>query len=299
MHEGIPILNFLVPKEFIHDNGRLTGMTVREGRAPSTTPRAAASSCPPASPTSTSHATTCWSRSARRTPSPGSSATSASSSTSGTCRRSTRRPWARPTRRCSSAATRRSGRRTSSGRWRTATRPRCRSTSCCSGEDVADRPLPAVEVDQPEDGHPRVELRQRHLRRPPLPGAAARQGDRARRHQGGGRARLRRPRSRSRRRERCLNCDVQTVFTASLCIECDACVDICPMDCITFTAERRRGRPAPPPQGAGAEPDPGHLRRRRPQDRPHHGQGRGRLPALRAVRRALSHRRLGHEEIPH
>jgi NADPH-dependent glutamate synthase beta subunit-like oxidoreductase len=36
--------------------------------------------------------------------------------------------------------------------------------------------------------------------------------------------------------ERCLNCDVQTVFTGQLCIECDACVDICPMDCITFTA---------------------------------------------------------------
>ena len=35
--------------------------------------------------------------------------------------------------------------------------------------------------------------------------------------------------------ERCLNCDVQTVFTAPLCIECDACVDICPVDCITFT----------------------------------------------------------------
>ena len=35
---------------------------------------------------------------------------------------------------------------------------------------------------------------------------------------------------------RCLNCDIQTVFTGSLCIECDACVDICPMDCITFTA---------------------------------------------------------------
>jgi NADPH-dependent glutamate synthase beta subunit-like oxidoreductase/ferredoxin len=34
---------------------------------------------------------------------------------------------------------------------------------------------------------------------------------------------------------RCLNCDMQTVFTSSLCIECDACVDICPMDCITFT----------------------------------------------------------------
>ncbi len=37
--------------------------------------------------------------------------------------------------------------------------------------------------------------------------------------------------------ERCLNCDIQTVFTASQCIECDACVDICPMDCITFTAD--------------------------------------------------------------
>ena len=35
---------------------------------------------------------------------------------------------------------------------------------------------------------------------------------------------------------RCLNCDVQTVFTAPACIECDACVDICPMDCISFTA---------------------------------------------------------------
>ncbi|MEP6900549.1 MAG: FAD-dependent oxidoreductase [Actinomycetota bacterium] len=35
--------------------------------------------------------------------------------------------------------------------------------------------------------------------------------------------------------ERCLNCDVQTVFTESKCIECDACVDICPTACITFT----------------------------------------------------------------
>ncbi|HEY1562994.1 MAG TPA: FAD-dependent oxidoreductase [Caulobacteraceae bacterium] len=38
-----------------------------------------------------------------------------------------------------------------------------------------------------------------------------------------------------REAERCLNCDIQTVFTDALCIECDACVDICPMDCITFT----------------------------------------------------------------
>ncbi len=46
--------------------------------------------------------------------------------------------------------------------------------------------------------------------------------------------------------QRCLNCDVQTVFSSPLCIECDACVDICPMDCITFTEdgeeEEVRGR---------------------------------------------------------
>ncbi len=37
--------------------------------------------------------------------------------------------------------------------------------------------------------------------------------------------------------ERCLNCDVQTVFADNLCIECDACEDICPVDCITFTRD--------------------------------------------------------------
>lgn len=38
-----------------------------------------------------------------------------------------------------------------------------------------------------------------------------------------------------REAERCLNCDVQTVFTGPKCIECDACVDICPTNCINFT----------------------------------------------------------------
>ena len=99
--------------------------------------------------------------------------------------------------------------------------------------------------------------------------------------------------------QRCLNCDVQTVFESKLCIECDACVDICPMDCITFTdngeeADLRTRLKAP-----RAERHPGPLHRRRPQDRPRHGEGRRRLPALRAVRRTMSHGGLGHEKISH
>jgi NADPH-dependent glutamate synthase beta subunit-like oxidoreductase len=50
--------------------------------------------------------------------------------------------------------------------------------------------------------------------------------------------------------QRCLNCDVETVFSAPLCIECDACVDICPIDCISFVPnapedELRRSLNAP------------------------------------------------------
>ncbi len=37
--------------------------------------------------------------------------------------------------------------------------------------------------------------------------------------------------------ERCLNCDIQTVFTDKLCIECDACIDVCPVDCLTITPD--------------------------------------------------------------
>jgi len=57
--------------------------------------------------------------------------------------------------------------------------------------------------------------------------------------------------------QRCLNCDVQTVFTKDICIECDACVDACPTDCITFTfnddeAELRTHLTAPA-QNAGQD----------------------------------------------
>ena len=35
--------------------------------------------------------------------------------------------------------------------------------------------------------------------------------------------------------ERCLNCDIETHFENTLCIECDACVDVCPVSCLTIT----------------------------------------------------------------
>ncbi|MDH3746690.1 MAG: FAD-dependent oxidoreductase [Gammaproteobacteria bacterium] len=50
--------------------------------------------------------------------------------------------------------------------------------------------------------------------------------------------------------ERCLNCDIQTVFAADLCIECDACIDICPVNCLTITVngeeDELRGRLSAP-----------------------------------------------------
>ena len=38
--------------------------------------------------------------------------------------------------------------------------------------------------------------------------------------------------------QRCLNCDIQTVFKATACIECDACIDVCPVDCLTITQNK-------------------------------------------------------------
>jgi ferredoxin len=55
--------------------------------------------------------------------------------------------------------------------------------------------------------------------------------------------------------QRCLNCDVQTVFAAPLCIECDACIDICPVDCLTIaengTEAELRAQLTAPQQNSG------------------------------------------------
>jgi ferredoxin len=45
------------------------------------------------------------------------------------------------------------------------------------------------------------------------------------------------PEQAAREVQRCLNCDIETHFTDTLCIECDACVDVCPTSCLTITAE--------------------------------------------------------------
>jgi NADPH-dependent glutamate synthase beta subunit-like oxidoreductase len=104
-----------------------------------------------------------------------------------------------------------------------------------SGEDINDRPLPAVEVVSQKmgihewsydneisaDKRFRVPLRDKVIALADIKAEVELGYD------------LKLALSEA---ERCLNCDIQTVFSSSLCIECDACVDICPMDCITFTA---------------------------------------------------------------
>jgi formate dehydrogenase beta subunit len=105
----------------------------------------------------------------------------------------------------------------------------------CAGEDVNDRPLPHVEVTSQKMGihawsyDNDVTPDRRH--RVPLRDKVVALRDIKAEVELGFDAELA-----LKEAHRCLNCDVQTVFASQLCIECDACVDICPMDCITFTA---------------------------------------------------------------
>jgi formate dehydrogenase (NADP+) beta subunit len=55
--------------------------------------------------------------------------------------------------------------------------------------------------------------------------------------------------------QRCLNCDVQTHFTDSLCIECDACVDICPVDCLTIIPDAEESELRPKLTAPAVNPD--------------------------------------------
>ncbi len=105
----------------------------------------------------------------------------------------------------------------------------------CKGEDVAERPAPDVDMSSQKMGLHEWsydnEIALDHRYRVPLRDKVIALRDiRAEVELGFD------PQLALKEAHRCLNCDVQTVFTGQLCIECDACVDICPMDCITFTA---------------------------------------------------------------
>src|ERR1700722_5460441 len=142
-----------------------------------------------------------------------------------------------------------------------------------------------------------MELRQRHLQRPALPGAAPGQGARAEKRQARGRAGLRpeaglsrgRTLPQLRRTDGVQRAVVHRVRRLRRYL---------PDGLHHLHRQRRGGRFAPAAQRAGHQRGAGDLRLGRAQDRPHHGEGRGRLPALRPVRRTLSHRGVGHAEIP-
>ena len=68
--------------------------------------------------------------------------------------------------------------------------------------------------------------------------------------------------------QRCLNCDVQTVFTAKLCIECDACIDVCPVDCLTITPDGEEAEVRGRLRAPAMNPDPAAVRLRRRCRRP-------------------------------
>jgi len=104
-----------------------------------------------------------------------------------------------------------------------------------SGEDITDRPIPAVEVMSQKMGIHEWsydnEIALDHRYKVPLRDKAVALKDIKAEVELGFDVQLA-----LKEAHRCLNCDMETVFAAKLCIECDACVDICPMDCITFTA---------------------------------------------------------------
>jgi formate dehydrogenase (NADP+) beta subunit len=104
----------------------------------------------------------------------------------------------------------------------------------CNGENIHDRPAPAVEMLSQKMGihewsyDNEIALDKRY-RVPHRDKAVALRDIKAEVELGFD------PKLALAEAGRCLNCDVQTVFSSALCIECDACVDICPTDCITFT----------------------------------------------------------------
>ena len=96
--------------------------------------------------------------------------------------------------------------------------------------------------------------------------------------------------------QRCLNCDVQTVFSL-LCASSATPASTCARSIASRSCPTRPRRTAAFAHRARAQSFPGDLCLGAGQDPPRHGQGRGSLPALRALRRTLPDRRVGHDEV--
>ena len=74
--------------------------------------------------------------------------------------------------------------------------------------------------------------------------------------------------------QRCLNCDMETAFVAPKCIECDACIDICPVQCLTITRNSEEDDLRQRLSAPAINPDAGSLRfGGAAANRTHHGQG--------------------------
>ena len=219
------------PVAFVVEDGRLVGMKFERvewheldenGRLRDRRPLGERSSC---------HATTSSWPSARTTPSPSSSATSASSSTSGTCRSSTRRRSSRPVREVFFGGDAAFGPKNIIWAVEHGHQAAISIHKLLPGRARRRAAAAGHASEQPQDGHPRVELQPTATTRSAAArcrGWISRVGSRSSRSRSSSDSPPSRPVS--ARCERCLNCDVQTVFADSLCIECDACIDICPVE---------------------------------------------------------------------
>jgi NAD-dependent dihydropyrimidine dehydrogenase PreA subunit len=240
MHEGIPILECLVPKEFLHTDGKLTGMRFEKVKAVRDE-RGRRQLLPTGEPDRSSSATRCWSRWARRTPSRGSSATS------GIEFDEHGMPRLDPLTLQSTRPDVFFGGDAALGPkniiWAVAQGHAAAISidKFLHGEPVTDRPPPGVTLVSQKMGihewsyDNEVAPDTRHK----VPWRDVNQV-------------LRNikvevelgfdVKTAWKEAQRCLNCDVQTVFSTSSASSATPCVDICPVDCITFTRN-------------GAEPD--------------------------------------------
>ena len=189
-------------------------------------------------------------------------------------------------------------RRTSSGPSSTATRRRSRSTTTARASPVTERPPQGMnlisakmglhEWSYSNDYNPAKRAKMKHV-----------DLTRALRRSSTSRSSWASPPSRRRARSSAASTATSRRSSPTkLCIECDACIDVCPVHVPDDHPRRRRRRSAPRLSAPAANPKQDALRvGRAAADRARHGEGRGRLRPLRAVRRALPDGRVGHAEV--